>query len=735
MGLEDTQQHEHEPVTQPKEPAPTVVRKKFAKPPVKVACLACRASRTRCDGKETCSSCASKGRKCSYLPSKRGGPRKKKSTVPPSSTTVQQDASWNPVPIPVSRFDESAGMFNQIDPLALPGAGLRHLDFPTEVQSMFEDLFAPGDGANPHVQMEPAPAVPPKPSMVRAYGSEPDILNAYYDFIHAYFPILPPRAALPYADRPLNGLGSSANALSEELSLLYQPSSPLSLAISAILALVPHPDDPEPTSANSVLLRRSYAQKFAGLAITCIEADQELIDSSTDPSQALSNETPIINRAPFHPKTPVELEGILALLVLCTYEYAQRGNLSKMKYRAGQALTLAMNMSLHSLGEEYDEFAEARRRAWWMTYYCVLQSSISGIAPPTITIDDPRFVTPYPSFPSDPEGWSILMQAQQVLVSATQFTLDLNRCLRSRSNMKYICDRMQQLDAWASSVMARANTPPSGPRSSLYEDPSEALTAHSIRAISRIKISSAHLKTHRFRAFSDIPIFIKKHCDLAAAKSDPAQTDKTYNLNRRPSGISRLSCSCSSMEPVPRPQAREYAPSPSDSSSSSGSVSLGSQYSFLETGFPFTSQHSAKVCLRAALIIARMFQSLPFPRPLYSAEKQNGSAVPSASQEYVDPASLDPRTQLPRTMPSFACCAMQSSYAMLMLFYKTRVAKQLSPDSEGGNNSSSERLVEELRSGLERIIGAMKNYSRAFEALDGMRDEIEGAFQTAFPQQ
>lgn len=177
------------------------------------------------------------------------------------------------------------------------------------------------------------------------------------------------------------------------------------------------------------------------------------------------------------------------------------------------------------------------------------------------------------------------------------------------------------------------------------------------------------------------------------------------------------------MEPVPRPQAREYAPSPSDSSSSSGSVSLGSQYSFLETGFPFTSQHSAKVCLRAALIIARMFQSLPFPRPLYSAEKQNGSAVPSASQEYVDPASLDPRTQLPRTMPSFACCAMQSSYAMLMLFYKTRVAKQLSPDSEGGNNSSSERLVEELRSGLERIIGAMKNYSRAFEALDGMRGQ------------
>ena len=35
---------------------PKVVRKKFATPPVKVACLECRASRTRCDGKTECSS-------------------------------------------------------------------------------------------------------------------------------------------------------------------------------------------------------------------------------------------------------------------------------------------------------------------------------------------------------------------------------------------------------------------------------------------------------------------------------------------------------------------------------------------------------------------------------------------------------------------------------------------------------------------------------------------------------
>lgn len=130
------------------------------------------------------------------------------------------------------------------------------------------------------------------------------------------------------------------------------------------------------------------------MAADSVEADCELKSSSTDPSQALCGERPSINREPFHPQAPVELENLLALLILSTYEYVQRGNLLKMRYRAGQALTIALDMSLHTLREDHSEFAEARRRAWWMTvcptfmknvawfanlflqYYCVLQGSI-----------------------------------------------------------------------------------------------------------------------------------------------------------------------------------------------------------------------------------------------------------------------------------------------------------------------------------------------------------------------
>ncbi|EDN06021.1 predicted protein [Histoplasma mississippiense (nom. inval.)] len=76
---------------------------------------------------------------------------------------------------------------------------------------------------------------------------------------------------------------------------------------------------------------------------------------------------------------------------------------------------------------------------------------------------------------------------------------------------------------------------------------------------------------------------------------------------------------------------------------------------------------------------------------------------------------------------------MQSSYAMLMLYYKSRVVDQ-NIYVEGRPLNFSEELTEELQYGLECVISAVRNYSRAFEALDGMREEIESAFMMAFAQ-
>jgi hypothetical protein len=127
---------------------------------------------------------------------------------------------------------------------------------------------------------------------------------------------------------------------------------------------------------------------------------------------------------------------------------------------------------------------------------------------PAIVINDPQFTTPYPTFSSDTEvclgqfnsrhisdlltllqGWSILIQAQQVLVSATQFIGDLNKCLTSQSGLYYMFERMQQLDAWTTAVITQAELLPIMPQSSDFGDHNESITALSIRAIARIKLA------------------------------------------------------------------------------------------------------------------------------------------------------------------------------------------------------------------------------------------------------
>lgn len=169
-------------------------------------------------------------------------------------------------------------------------------------------------------------------------------------------------------DNPVLGIRRAADAIfSSQNAPDFEPSTPLSLAISASLALIPHPDDPDPTGTDSVHLRREQAQAFAQSAFESIEIESELPDSVNQPGDALSSDPSPIVRAQFHPQVAIETESIIALLLLSTYEYAQRGNIAKMRNRAGQALNAALNLGLHSKGDEDGYFAEANRRVWWMT--------------------------------------------------------------------------------------------------------------------------------------------------------------------------------------------------------------------------------------------------------------------------------------------------------------------------------------------------------------------------------
>lgn len=169
-------------------------------------------------------------------------------------------------------------------------------------------------------------------------------------------------------DNPDFGIRRAPDAIfSSRKNPDFEPSSPLSLAISASLALIPHPEDPNPSGTESVQLRREQAQAFAQSAFDGIENESELIESVLDPGEALSSDPAPVTRNAFHPQLPLENESILALLMLSTYEYAQRGNIAKMRNRAGQAVNAAMNLGLHAKGNEEGYYAEANRRTWWMS--------------------------------------------------------------------------------------------------------------------------------------------------------------------------------------------------------------------------------------------------------------------------------------------------------------------------------------------------------------------------------
>ena len=182
-------------------------------------------------------------------------------------------------------------------------------------------------------------------------------LNSYYIYIHPYISLLPAPTKPQHDDQPEMIQPRTQDATVFERSILpHWPSSSLSLAISAILALIPLPQDPTPLSDASVSLRRSCAQFYACAALK--EAEEEDDEFPPGASALCMDST----QEKFHPDVPPPLHPVLALTILGIFEDCQQGNISRMRNRSNRAITTAMDISLHSLGTVA---SEAQRRAWW----------------------------------------------------------------------------------------------------------------------------------------------------------------------------------------------------------------------------------------------------------------------------------------------------------------------------------------------------------------------------------
>jgi hypothetical protein len=244
---------------------------------------------------------------------------------------------------------------------------------------------------------------------------------------------------------------------------------------------------------------------------------------------------------------------------------------------------------------------------------------------------------------------------------------------------------MLELDSIIEPLVAKADTWALESYPAVPLDINELKVAQALRGIARIKLNSARIKLHRYCAFADMPVFTKKHCDLRSA------SDTTQDIDAPVAPA----CPCSSTFHELPSNASPTIPSQAPSNAAC-------------TVLPFSSHFSAKVCMKSAFAIARSFQSLPYPQPVRRNDLM--SYFPSMSN-----------ARAPRLMPIFACCAMQSSYAMIMLSYKTKAMGFIGIASNEGMDTPSARLLAQLQEGLQLVLDALKNYSMAYEALGGMR--------------
>ncbi|KAK5275491.1 Nitrilase, partial [Exophiala xenobiotica] len=233
------------------------------------------------------------------------------------------------------------------------------------------------------------------------------------------------------------------------------------MALLAILLLIPHPNDLFADSVESICQRRQEAHSYSQMAMESVEMETELLESATSPSAALENSRPSLRRERFHPGVPTELESLLAHVILSIYEYAQRGNLAKMRNRASQAYDAAVRLGLHDTTDlPLDECTEARRRAWWMTYIVVLQSSIVSSTPPIITIDFHQFRSPLPTIASDPDAWLFFIESQQIILRCTQYTVALKKALETGVDPNELHGRKVMLDGDIDTILQRYSTYP-----------------------------------------------------------------------------------------------------------------------------------------------------------------------------------------------------------------------------------------------------------------------------------
>ncbi|KAH8622988.1 hypothetical protein IG631_22144 [Alternaria alternata] len=462
-------------------------------------------------------------------------------------------------------------------------------------------------------------------------------LDAYYTFLHPCFPVLPPAVAPHPHDQP----HSMPDLQSQNLR---EMNSPLTFAIAALLAMVPSYETRQEVSDTSS--RCELAHALSKSALQKIDDDMEM--TSLPPRQRL------------HPDISPNLEGILALFFSALYEYCHRGNISKTRKHLASAIAAAMDADLHNFGPSAPE---AVRRSWWMITYFANQLSIMHALPPLIKVNDPCLRTPYPHCEGTFGTWRSLLRAQFVHLTFS-----------TRTEIEEGIESFKMLEATLASCVHDIDQPHT---ISLLQS-SDMKAIYNWNMISRIAVHSARIKLYRAAAFADVPVFVDRHCDMAAIGIDQHKA----NSPKSPESIV---------------------------------ATVSSSWSALEQSDLVREEDLSRSCLSSALAVIRLFRKL------------TRSQKPALDYSHLDDQDVS-QYSWPLTVPLLACSAMQACYVLVATLCQMRA-------STGLQNLSildTERTTEEIRHGIETTMKIYSLYDARFAWIKAMYDELKGVYMVAF---
>ncbi|RXK42243.1 hypothetical protein M231_00602 [Tremella mesenterica] len=418
--------------------------------PVKNACLSCRTKKAKCDGtRPICGQCVKKGAECVYVKSRRGGARRKREAMVTPSALQEF----------LKRLDGLLGI--------------------------------------PEFNLAPAPSNMPTDTtnILRRFSSRDEILRCYYNEVHPFLPVMPPRQYM------------------SEVSRWLLPESPFLYAAQTILTLVPHGLDPRPASAESKYIRSRASRELANKTMA-------LIDRMEDPKS--------------------RIECVQALSMLSLWEWGCAASPSQSRARSAQAVQIAMELGLHELDrfaiasagtgvsggrsmEGVDWKQDMSRRTWWCAYVHQLMSCIVSGASPVLSATDPRIKVNFPVCAVNDNAWpNWILTIQQcatvfALVNNAYYSQQVQSAAWGERPVEMLLEEkikvhqeMFEIDRQVMELMQEAE------RTSVIElvPGGEEEVVRNQQLSARLGLAVMHIHIHRHQAFPEVSLFSKRICGL-----------------------------------------------------------------------------------------------------------------------------------------------------------------------------------------------------------------------------